>query len=238
MKILNFEIKKINKYKNSIAEINPYELKLINKCLGYSMTNLHRMWSLVQSFHYIRQKKISGEFVECGVWKGGNLILLKTLLQKYNLNKKVYGFDTFEGMPKPSSVDVKYNGKSGLTTYYEHKKLNLGFAYSEIAEVENNLRENCSLTNIKLIKGRVEETLLVRKNLPKKISILRLDTDFYSSTKVELNILYPRLVTGGVLIIDDYGFWKGARKAVDEYFKNFRPFFHYVDHSCRLMIKS
>ena len=109
---------------------------------------------------------------------------------------------------------------------------------NEIAEVENNLSENCSLTNVKLIKGRVEETLLVRKNLPKKISILRLDTDFYSSTKVELNILYPRLVTGGVLIIDDYGFWKGARKAVDEYFKNFRPFFHYVDHSCRLMIKS
>ena len=100
MKIFNFEIKKINKHKNSIVEINNYELKLIKKCLAYSMTNMHRMWSLVQSFHHIKQKKISGDFVECGVWKGGNLILLKTLLEKYNLKKKIYGFDTFEGMHK------------------------------------------------------------------------------------------------------------------------------------------
>jgi len=238
MKIFNFEIKKINKHKNSIVEINNYELKLIKKCLGYSMTNMHRMWSLVQSFHHIKQKKISGDFVECGVWKGGNLILLKTLLEKYNLKKKIYGFDTFEGMPKPTTFDVKYNGKSGLDTYYEHKRLNLGFAHSELIEVKNNLRENCSINNIRLIKGRVEDTLKILKNLPKKISILRLDTDFYSSTKVELNVLYPRLVKGGVLIIDDYGFWKGARRAVDEYFNTFRPFFHYVDHSCRLMIKN
>ena len=118
--------------------------------------------------------------------------------------------------------------------------LNYNYNYVPIY-ARNELKESpyfSNIDNIKLIKGRVEETLLVLKNLPKKISILRLDTDFYSSTKVELNILYPRLVKGGVLIIDDYGFWKGARKAVDEYFKNFRPFFHYVDHSCRLMIKS
>jgi hypothetical protein len=149
MKIFNFEIKKINKHKNSIVEINNYELKLIKKCLAYSMTNMHRMWSLVQSFHHIKQKKISGDFVECGVWKGGNLILLKTLLEKYNLKKKIYGFDTFEGMPKPTSFDVKYNGKSGLDTYYEHKRLNLGFAHSELIEVKNNLRENCSINNIR-----------------------------------------------------------------------------------------
>jgi hypothetical protein len=73
--------------------------------------------------------------------------------------------------------------------------------------------------------------------LPKKISILRLDTDFYESTKIELEVLFPRLVKGGVLIIDDYGFWKGAKKAVDEYFSDYRQFFHYIDHSCRLLIK-
>ena len=59
--------------------------------------------------------------------------------------------------------------------------------------------------------------MLDNKNLPEKISILRLDTDFYSSTKIELEILYKRLVKGGILIIDDYGHWKGVRKAVDEF---------------------
>ena len=89
-----------------------------------------------------------------------------------------------------------------------------------------------------LIKGIVEKTLLEPKNLPEKISILRLDTDFYESTKIELEILYPKLVSGGFLIIDDYGHFKGCRKAVDEYFRDDLPYLHYVDYSCRLIIKS
>jgi hypothetical protein len=88
-----------------------------------------------------------------------------------------------------------------------------------------------------LCKGPVEKTLLNKKNLPKKISLLRLDTDFYESTKIELEILYPLLVKKGVLIIDDYGHWKGARKAVDEYFKNCYNCVHRIDYTCRLIIK-
>jgi O-methyltransferase len=66
---------------------------------------------------------------------------------------------------------------------------------------------------------------------------LRLDTDFYSSTKIELEILYPRLVKGGVLIIDDYGSWEGSKRAVDEYFKNEKVWLHYIDNDSRLLIK-
>ena len=64
---------------------------------------------------------------------------------------------------------------------------------------------------------------------------MRLDTDFYESTKVELEILFPRLAKGGILIIDDYGNWKGAKKAVDEYFDN-RAFLIYLDHGVRMYI--
>ena len=106
-----------------------------------------------------------------------------------------------------------------------------------LEDVKKNIRENTNINNIFLIKGKVENTLRNIKKLPKKISILRLDTDFYESTKIELEVLFPRLVKGGVLIIDDYGFWKGAKKAVDEYFSDYRQFFHYIDHSCRLLIK-
>jgi hypothetical protein len=237
MKILNYEIRKVNKKKKDIIEVNKYEKKLINKCLQYSMTNFERMWSLIQSFHHVRQESLVGDFVECGVWKGGNIILLKKLIEKFNLKKNIYGFDTFEGMVEPSFYDVNYNNKSAKRMFDEHKKKEIGFAMCSIDDVKRNIKKSTKTDNIFLIKGKVENTLMNKKKLPKKISILRLDTDFYESTKIELEILFPRLVKGGVLIVDDYGFWKGAKKAVDEYFCDYRQFMHYVDHSCRLLIK-
>ena len=83
----------------------------------------------------------------------------------------------------------------------------------------------------------MEETLKNGENLPNKISILRLDTDFYESTKIELKYLYPLLVEGGILIIDDYGSWLGSKKATDEYFSNKINFMHFIDHSARMIIK-
>ena len=237
MKILNYEIRKVNEKKKVIIEVNNYEKKLINKCLQYSMTNFERMWSLIQSFHHVRQESLVGDFVECGVWKGGNIILLKKLIEKFNFKKNIYGFDTFEGMVEPSFYDVNYNNKSAKKMFDEHKKKDIGFAMCSLDDVKRNIKKNTKTNNIFLIKGKVENTLKNKKKLPKKISILRLDTDFYESTKIELEILFPRLVKGGVLIVDDYGFWKGAKKAVDEYFCDYRQFMHYVDHSCRLLIK-
>ena len=93
------------------------------------------------------------------------------------------------------------------------------------------------MKNIILIQGMVENTLLNKDNIPDQISLLRLDTDFYESTKIELEILFPKLVPGGILILDDYGYWSGARKAIDEYFKNTKYWLHYVDPSCRYLIK-
>jgi hypothetical protein len=112
------------------------------------------------------------------------------------------------------------------------------WCYSSHDEVIKNISENTKIDNIFLIKGNVEQTLLEEKNLPEKISILRLDTDWYASTKIELEVLYNKLVKGGILIIDDYGHWQGARKAVDEYFKNKNIWLHYVDYTCRYIIKN
>ena len=109
--------------------------------------------------------------------------------------------------------------------------------FSPIEEVRKNISDNSSLENIILVKGMVEKTLLNNDNIPEQISLLRLDTDFYESTKIELEILFPKLVSGGILILDDYGYWSGARKAIDEYFKNTNYWLHYVDPSCRYLIK-
>ena len=91
--------------------------------------------------------------------------------------------------------------------------------------------------NVQLIMGKVEDTLLKKENLPESISVLRLDTDWYESTKIELEVLYPRLVKGGILIVDDYGMWNGSRRAVDEYFKDSNVWLHYIDEDCRLLVK-
>jgi hypothetical protein len=92
--------------------------------------------------------------------------------------------------------------------------------------------------NLICIKGPVEKTLLNYENLPKKISILRLDTDFYESTKIELEILFPLLSNNGILIIDDYACWEGAKKAVDEYFSKKKFTMFKIDFVARFIIKN
>ena len=140
-------------------------------------------------------------------------------------------------MPEPSEIDVKWNSISAnnlakkkiVTNKDEWCKCSIEDVKKNILTVLNDSKD------INLIKGLVEETLLVEANLPKKISLLRLDTDFYKSTKVELEILFPRLSKGGILIIDDYGNWKGAKKAVDEFFGD-KAFLIYLDHGVRMYI--
>ena len=101
----------------------------------------------------------------------------------------------------------------------------------------NLLADGLSMAVGNYLSIRSHESVLEAQNLPDKIAILRLDTDFYESTKAELETLYPRLSPGGELIVDDYGEWAGARKAVDEYFSGQAVWLHYVTHTVRLMIK-
>jgi O-methyltransferase len=221
-------------------EASHNELNLIKACEQYSMTGPIRMWALIQSLKHVANFNLEGDLVECGVWKGGNLALMKLFSNNLNLSKQIIGFDTFEGMPDPTDIDVDYAGTSAAQRMQkELKKENIKniHAYCSLEQVKKNLSEINVKDSVKLIKGRVEETLLISNNLPNKISILRLDTDWYESTKIELEILFPRLVSGGVLLIDDYGHFKGAKQAVDEYFKNQNIWLHYIDYSCRMIIK-
>tara|TARA_B110001452_G_scaffold223922_1_gene197304 strand:- start:66 stop:821 length:756 start_codon:yes stop_codon:yes gene_type:complete len=230
----------VNKSKNFPAEITDEERKIIEVSDNYSMTGTIRMWALLQSIKNVIQNKIEGDIVECGVWKGGNLILSQKYLNSRNNKKEIYGFDTFGGMTEPEEVDVDYRSIPASDMHLLHKKKDdkeNGWAFCSLADVNKNLNDTVPNNNINLIEGKVEETLLNEKNLPNKISILRLDTDWYASTKIELEILYPRLMSGGFLIIDDYGHFKGCKKAVDEYFKDKMPYLHYVDYTCRLIIK-
>jgi hypothetical protein len=238
-KIFNLKIKNNNfSLEKLIPEISETEKNIIETCAKYSMTSKLRMYVLSQAIKYVKNENIKGDFVECGIWKGGNIILFNKFNLLFDLKKKIYGFDTFEGMSEPDELD-KHNNITAkeLAKKYGIKKMS-DWCYSSYNEVVKNISENTIIDNIFLIKGNVEQTLLEEKNLPEKISILRLDTDWYASTKIELEMLYKRLVKGGILIIDDYGHWQGARKAVDEYFKNKNIWLHYVDYTCRYIIKN
>ncbi len=236
-----YKIEKISKNLN-IVEKNDYESSLFNKIKKFTLTTDENIWLLIQSFKYIIRNNINGDFVECGVWKGGNLILLGELCSKFKLEKNIFGFDTFEGMTEPHEQDKNFANKSAkeLLSKYSHKKKedkNI-WAYSSIEDTKKNIKESTSYEKIKLIKGDVKDTLNIKSNLPEKISLLRLDTDFYESTKIELEILYPLLSKGGILIIDDYGHWKGCKLAVEEYFKSKSSEMFFCDFSCRFMIKT
>lgn len=221
------------------VEANDFERALINSCSRLSMTGPIRMWSVLQSLNHIKQNSIDGSCVECGVWRGGNLALMSKYSENLELKQPIIGFDTFEGIPQADEVDKDFLNNSAneiMRNSVKDEKIPNIHCYASLEQVKNNLNK-LGINNVRLIKGAVEDTLKVIENIPKRISLLRLDTDWYESTKVELEVLYPRLQSGGILIIDDYGHYQGARKAVDEYFKGKKLWLHYIDYTCRLIIK-
>ena len=222
--------------RHKIQECSEEDNKNLIKALDYALCNKENLWSLIQSVKYVSDKKIEGDFVECGVFRGGSLVILSQYAEKYSLNCKIYGFDTFEDGFSSSSLSDKDITLQGEKVKF--KKTGNNF-YPTVQEVKNNLKKffNEDKYFPKLIKGDVLQTLKNPENLPEKISILRLDTDLYLTTKLQLEVLFPKLVSGGILHIDDYGICPGVRTAVDEYFENQKIWLHRVDFTCRLMIK-
>ena len=217
-----------------IDEDSKYLIELVG---NHTMTPLIRRWALIKAIHYINKKNLEGDIVESGVWRGGNLFLSKRVQDKYypDIKRSFYGYDTFEGMPKPS-----INDGLEMNEWYENFKRNkTDWAKASLEDVIESSKFFFSQTDsFKFIKGKVEKTLNNKDNLPNKISLLRLDTDWYESTKIELETLYPLIVDNGVLIIDDYGDMPGCRKAVDEFFKNKDILLNSIDRSCRIIIKN
>jgi len=205
---------------------NKHEKKIIDVCTNYefSTTTKIHLWHLLSLFKKINKKIIIENFVECGVWKGIYLVFFQKLIEHYNLkNNNIYAFDTYEGIPEPSSLDETCDGKP---MYERYQNLKLGkntssWNNTSLNEVEKNYFQNTLLNkNLIPIKGMVENTLVEKKNIPEKISILKLDTCLYEGTKIELEVLFPKVQSGGLVIIDNYSNFKGVKRAVQEFFTN------------------
>ena len=237
-----------NQIKISVEEQFPDILEkdfweLYHLCKPYTMTSLERLYSLYKAVNYTIQNNIEGDFVECGVWKGGSALLIGKILALNSINdRKIYLYDTYEGMSEPTENDKDYAGKTATQLLNENsiEIQDSVWCYSSFDEVKKTIAlSGLADKNIVMIKGKVEDTITT--NLPMhKISLLRLDTDWYESTKHELHFLYPILSKNGVLIIDDYGHWHGCRKAVDEYIseQKLSILLNRIDNTGRLAIKN
>jgi hypothetical protein len=209
----------------------------------YTMTSWERLWALVEAVRYVHERRLDGDFVECGVWRGGSSMaaaLAFTLVG--DTTRHLHLFDTFEGMSRPTDDDRQLSsGQPAMDKWLRSRTAGDGshWCQASIEDVDANLaRTHYPRERLHLIRGKVEDTLQVPAHLPARIAILRLDTDWYESTKAELEHLFQRVTPGGVVIFDDYGHWAGAKKAVDEFLATQPPYFlHRIDETGRLLIR-
>jgi hypothetical protein len=208
-------------------------MKVYNICKDYTMTSKERMYALYNLVRYVINQNIDGDFVECGIWKGGSCMLIAhTLLKMGVTNRHIYLYDTFKGMTIPTKYDKLVSNDKVYAKDKWHKNIKDDgneWCYVSLDEVQKNMKSTeYPVENIHYIKGDVQQT--IPKHSSTSISLLRLDTDWYESTKHELEQLYPLISIHGVLIVDDYGHWAGSKKAVDEYFNEKNVLFNRIDY--------
>jgi hypothetical protein len=211
------------------------EIEAYLSVADYTMAGPVRTVCLIRAVKYLVENEVPGDFVECGVWKGGSMMAVAlTLLCLKRTDRRLWLFDTFLGMSKPTAEDLSITGCSPTQDLYDAEWIKI----SKDRVQEAMARTGYPMERVELIEGPVEDTIPTRS--PEQIALLRLDTDWYESTRHELVHLYPRLSTGGVLLIDDYGAWQGARKATDEYIReqHLPLFLSRIDFSARIAVKS
>lgn len=217
------------------------EASAITACCPFTMTSSERLYALIHAVRYVAEHEIPGAIVECGVWKGGSMMAAaKTLLRLEHSDRHLYLFDTFEGMPLPGAADVSFSGTPAQEMFERTRTAQdrSDWCAASLQEVRAVMQATgYDSDKIHFVQGKVEET--IPDAAPEQIALLRLDTDWYESTHHELLHLYPRLASGGVLILDDYGYWMGARKATDEFLaqNNVRLLLHRIDETGRMAVK-
>jgi hypothetical protein len=215
------------------ADLSPERRELFARVGPYTQTSLERVATLADAVEYVIAANVAGDFVECGVWRGGSsMAIALTLLRLGATDRRLWLYDTFGRMPTPGERDRDYAGRPVAG----QEATMLGDAGLSLPDVQAAMRSTgYPEQQISYVQGRVEDT--IPSGAPARIALLRLDTDWYESTRHELEHLYPRVSTGGVLIIDDYGHFAGARQAVDEYFAGAPILLARVDYTGRMAVK-
>ncbi len=223
-------------------DFSEQNIEICKKAKPYTATSIERMNALIDAVRFIVKNKIDGAMVECGVFKGGSIMAMALTLKALGVgDRDLYLYDTFSGMSKPTDDDISIRGAKAQDTFSNNRISDdaSNWCLAPLDEVKENVFSTGYMKEkFHFIKGKVEDT--IPKETPNSISLLRLDTDWYESTKHELIHLFPLLKPNGIIIIDDYGHWKGARKAVDEYISenNIHLLLNRIDYTSRIAIKT
>jgi O-methyltransferase len=230
-------IAKRRRFKDRVSDADQ---QIINAVRPYTMTTTARLLALISAVRYIVQNGIAGDFAECGVWRGGSMMAAAlTLLAEGDRSRTLYLYDTFQGMTPPTGADVDLTGTPAEVQLRQQQKGTGVWCEASLGDVQANLQSTgYPADRVHYVVGRVEDT--IPRQVSGSLALLRLDTDWYESTRHELIHLFPLLVQHGVLILDDYGHWEGAQQATDEFFavRNKKPLLHRIDYSGRLLIKT
>ena len=230
-----------DKIREALPDLEVTVVDRIASVLPFTMTSVERISALIDAVNYVVDQGINGDIVECGVWRGGSMMAVaQTLASRQCASRALWLYDTFEGMSPPEERDVDHVGHSAAKLLADQSPEDPTSVWCQcsLEEVKKNLAKvDYPQEQIHFLKGPVEKT--IPDLVPEKIALLRLDTDWYQSTKHELIHLFPRLADGGVLIIDDYGHWQGCRQAVDEYFRNINVpiLLNRIDYTGRMGVK-
>lgn len=221
----------------ALADLSDADRAIVARVEPFTMTSLDRRASLIGAIDHIVRHGIAGDIVECGVWRGGSMMAAALALKdRGQTQRHLWLYDTFEGMSAPTEADRSHDGVGAQQQLDNTTRGEGVWCAASLQDVQANLASTgYPAAQLHYQRGKVEDT--IPATLPGRIALLRLDTDWYESTRHELQHLYPLLAPGGVLIIDDYGHWQGARRAVDEYFAGTPVFLHRVDYTARLLIK-
>ncbi|HEX3989560.1 MAG TPA: TylF/MycF/NovP-related O-methyltransferase [Acetobacteraceae bacterium] len=197
-------------------------------------------WALYQSIEYIVRNGIPGDIVECGVWSGGSILLAALALMHFgDTSRRIWLYDTFSGNPRPEPIDARWDGVPALPTWEHHQRNGGRWCFGGTQDHVRRVVTSSGYPEDQFVfvEGLVEDTLPAQR--PEAVSLLRLDTDLHRSTLHELVHLYPLLTVGGILMIDDYGAFQGARLATDQYIEanQLKLFLSRIDVSVRLAVK-
>jgi O-methyltransferase len=226
------------------ADLGDDANRLFEQVRDYTMTTPERVAALRDAVRYVVSAGIPGAMVECGVWRGGSMMAVAHTLRAMGIeDRDLYLYDTFAGMPSPEERDVDRYGVSAADRQASYKdKLGTDSIPTvlQLLPLEDVRRlmldTGYPAERLHFVVGLVEET--IPGEAPEAIAILRLDTDYYSSTRHEFEHLYPRISDGGIVIIDDYGRWKGSRDATDEYLAEhgLHVLLHRIDAASRMIV--
>ena len=192
--------------------------EILKICAPFTMTTILRQKQTLESVQYIIENTIEGDLIELGVWKGGSImIMIYKLLQLGITNRHIHLYDTFNGMTQPSINDVDVHGAKAIdiSRYIDLDK----WCLSPYDEVYNNIKS----TNypMEYIHFHIGDIMNVQINdIPKQIALLRIDNDWYELHKFELPLFEPNVTQKGIITSDDYSYWSGCKKAIDDYLIN------------------